>query len=187
MTLYLKLWQPMKIFIRFLSSLIAVKRIISSPNLKILPTSIGYHLKMIEWEIHLGCEIELNVLTADGGLWWMYRHLLLKPSWYYYFLLSFSYLETCSQIDRCFCLSSGLNIIVHFRAISYSEIYSMLAGVSIWLIVINKIRQILWKNLDFLKFRKLLEVIWPTVINEFFKFPPHFEHFAYVNYWMNSP
>ena len=96
--------------------------------------------------------------------------------------LSFSYLETCSQIDRCFCLPSGLNLIVHFRTICYSEIYSMLAGVSIWHIVINEIRQISWKNFDFPKFRKLQEVIWLNVIIEIFKFPPHFEPFGYVNY-----
>ena len=52
------------------------------------------------------------------------------------------------------------------------------------LIVINEIRLILRKNLDFPKFRKLQEVIWLTVIKEIFKFPPHFEPFSYVNYWM---
>ena len=52
------------------------------------------------------------------------------------------------------------------------------------LIVINEIRLILRKNLDFPKFRKLQEVIWLTVINEIFKFPPHFEPVSYVNYWM---
>ena len=35
---------------------------------------------------------------------------------------------------------------------------------------------------DFAKFRKFQEAIWLTVINEIFKFPPHFEPFGYVNY-----
>ena len=50
------------------------------------------------------------------------------------------------------------------------------------LIVINEIRQISRKKLDFAKFRKLQEAIWLTVINEIFKFPPHFDPFGYVNY-----
>ena len=32
------------------------------------------------------------------------------------------------------------------------------------------------------RFRKLQEAIWLTVINEIFKFPPHFDPFGYVNY-----
>ena len=36
-----------------------------------------------------------------------------------------------------------------------------------WLIVINEIRQ---------------EAIWLTLINEIFKFPPHFDPFGYENY-----
>ena len=50
------------------------------------------------------------------------------------------------------------------------------------LIVINEIRQISRKKLNFAKFRKLQEAIWLTVINEIFKFPPHFDPFDYVNY-----
>ena len=50
------------------------------------------------------------------------------------------------------------------------------------LIVIKEIYQILQKKLDFAKFCKLQEAIWVTVINEIFKFPPHFEPFGYVNY-----
>ena len=50
------------------------------------------------------------------------------------------------------------------------------------LIVINEIRQISRKKLNFAEFRKLQEAIWLTVINEIFKFPPQFEPFGYVNY-----
>ena len=50
------------------------------------------------------------------------------------------------------------------------------------LIVLNEIRQISPKNLDFVKFRKLQEAIWLTLINEIFKFPPNFDPFDYVNY-----
>ena len=50
------------------------------------------------------------------------------------------------------------------------------------LIVINEIRQISRKKLDFAKFCKLQEAIWLTVINEIFKFPLHFEPFDYANY-----
>ena len=46
----------------------------------------------------------------------------------------------------------------------------------------NEIRQISRKKLDFEKFRKLQEAIWLTVINEIFKFSPHFDPFGYVNY-----
>ena len=50
------------------------------------------------------------------------------------------------------------------------------------LIVINEISQISWKKLDIAKFRKLQEAIWLTLINEIFKFPPHFSPFGYENY-----
>ena len=56
------------------------------------------------------------------------------------------------------------------------------------LIVINEIRLILRKNWNFPKFRKLQEVIWLTVINEIFKFPPHLDPYLfelssdYLNY-----
>ena len=33
-----------------------------------------------------------------------------------------------------------------------------------------------------MKFHKLQEATWLTVINEIFKFPPHFDPFGYVNY-----
>ena len=33
------------------------------------------------------------------------------------------------------------------------------------------------------KFRKLQEAIWLIVINEIFKFPPHFDTFCQVNYF----
>ena len=52
---------------------------------------------------------------------------------------------------------------------------------SLWLIVINEIRQILRKKFDFAKFRKLQEAIWLTLINEIFKLAPHFDPFGYVN------
>ena len=55
-------------------------------------------------------------------------------------------------------------------------------SISIWLIVINKIRQILQKKLDFVKVRILQEAIWLNVIKEIFKFPPYFDPFGYVNY-----
>ena len=50
------------------------------------------------------------------------------------------------------------------------------------LIVINEIRQISRKKLDFANFRKLQEAIWLTVINEIFEFSPHFNPFGYLNY-----
>ena len=56
------------------------------------------------------------------------------------------------------------------------------SGLHKGLIVINKICQISRKKLDFAKFCKLQEAIWLTVINEIFKFPPHFDPFVYVNY-----
>ena len=37
----------------------------------------------------------------------------------------------------------------------------------------NEVRQISRKKVDFAKFRKLQGVIWLTVINEIFYFPPH--------------
>ena len=51
------------------------------------------------------------------------------------------------------------------------------------LIVIKEIRQISRNRLrQGPKFRKLQEAIWLTVINEIFKFPPHFDPFCQVNY-----
>ena len=50
------------------------------------------------------------------------------------------------------------------------------------LIVINEIRQISRKKLDFAKFHKLQEAIWLTVINEIFKSPLHFNLVGYENY-----
>ena len=50
------------------------------------------------------------------------------------------------------------------------------------LIVINEIRQISRKKLDFAKFRKLQEAIWLTVINEIFKVPPRLGLFCQINY-----
>ena len=50
------------------------------------------------------------------------------------------------------------------------------------LIVIYETRQISWKKLDFAKFCKLQEAILLTVIDEIFKFPPHFNPFGYENY-----
>ena len=37
------------------------------------------------------------------------------------------------------------------------------------------------------RFRKLQEAIWLTVINEIFKFPPHFDRFGYANYLYELP
>ena len=56
-------------------------------------------------------------------------------------------------------------------------------GFGFWLIIINEIRQISRNKLDFVKFCKLQEAIWLTVISEIFKFSPHVEPFGYLNYF----
>ena len=37
------------------------------------------------------------------------------------------------------------------------------------------------------RFGKLQEVIWVTVNNNIFEFPPHFDSFGFLNYCMSSP
>ena len=104
-----KIWTEMSIICRFMVNVMTftIKQQLIDNSIKIITRNDCHVIQLI------GC--------------WLFNNLFHNKCFYLFLILNnMVHYDFIFFVETCFCFSSDLNTVVHFCAICYSEIYSML-------------------------------------------------------------